>query len=339
MEVVENVRTKTRADLDGAWKEILRKYFKDFVLLCWPQIFDKIDWSRGYRFLEQEFHAVLNKGEINKRSADKLIEIWLKDGTGVWALIHLEVEGGGRQDFPERIYIYRYKIFDVHKKDIATLAILIDGDKKWRPNVYETTFWGTHLRLEYPILKILDFKERKTDLEQSQNPFAFVILAQLAAIETAGTGKTRLATKFELTKSLYSLGLPKSEVLDVLRFLAEVIVLPPDLKLEYQYQVKNLEKELKVSYMTHIEKEWLQQGIEQGIEKGKVQGRLQGFQEGESMLLLELLKSKFKIEMVPVSYARKILTASPTTLLAWSLRVLNSRTIKEVFNGSDADIL
>lgn len=321
---VKNVKIKaSKADFDSAWKEVLRKYFKDFVLLCWPQVFDKIDWTRGYTFLEQEFHAVSHKGEINKRSADKLIKIWLKDGTGILALIHLEVEGGRRQDFPERIYVYRYKIFDVHKKDIATLAILIDGDQNWRPNVYETTFWGTHMRLEYPILKILDFKERKTELEQSKNPFAFVILAQLAAIETAGTGEARLVSKFELTKTLYSHGMPKTVIVDMLRFLTEVMVLDPELTLKYHHQVQKFERELKVSYMTYVEKQWLQQGIEQGIERGR--------QEGESTFLLELLKGKFKV--VPVSYSKKIVEASPECLLAWGLRVLNSRTIDEVFEG------
>ncbi len=324
MEVIDKVKLKQmtpKADLDSAWKEILGKYFKDFISLCWPQVFDKIDWSRGYKFLEQESQALVKKEEIGKRTLDKLIEIWLKDGTGVWALIHLEVEGGGKKGFPERIYIYRYRIFDTHKKDIATLAILIDGNQEWRPNVYETTFWGTHLRLEYPILKILDFKERQPELEQSTNPFAFVILAQLAAIETAKNGAARRVTKFALTKSLYSRGLPKTTIVDVLRFLMEVMVLGPVHTLEYQYQVQEFEKELKVGYMTYVEKQWLQQGIEQGRERG--------FQEGESTFLLELLKGKFKT--VPASYSRKIVAASPDSLLAWGLRVLNSSTIDEVF--------
>lgn len=78
-----------------------------------------------------------------------------------------------------------------------------------------------------------------------------------------------------------------------------------------------MKKEPKVSYMTHVEKEWLQQGIEQGVQKG------------ESMFLLELLKGKFKT--VPASYSRKIVDASPECLLAWGLRVLNSHTIDEVF--------
>jgi len=299
-----------RTDLDGAWKEVLRKYFKEFVELCWPEILDKIDWKKQSIFLEKEFQAILKKEEIGERIADKLIQVWLKDGREVWALVHLEIQGDrGKEDFSERIYIYRYRIFDIYRKDIATLAILIDSNRKWRPNVYQREFWGTKLRLEYPILKILDFQKEKGALLKSRNPFALVILAQLAALETAGDNPKRMVTKFGLTKSLYLQGWNKSDVLDLLRFLEQILVLPKDLTLQYHHQVAKLEKELDMAYMTYVEKMWLEQG--------------------ESTLLLQQLKSKFKT--IPDFYRQKIAKANSETLLIWGIRVLDSRTIEEVF--------
>ncbi len=298
-----------RADLDGAWKEILAKYFKDFVELCWPEVFNKIDWTRPYTLLEQELQSVSKKEEIGKRISDKLIQVYLKDGQNVWALIHLEVEGSNQKNFAERIYIYRYRIFDRHKKDIATLAILVDDKQDWRPNLYEKEFWGSKLRLEYPILKILDFKQHKKMLLESRNPFAFVILAQLAALETAKDKYSRLISKFELTKWLYLHSWDKQKILNLFRFLEEVLVLPKDLKLQYHSQVNELEKELCVSYMTSTEKMWLHQG--------------------ESTLLLRLLKGKFGT--LSEHYCEKIAKADEETLLNWGLRVLSSNKIEEVF--------
>jgi len=66
--------------------------------------------------------------------------VWRTDGTEVWALIQLEVQRSKQIDFSERMFIYRYRIFDIYKKDIASLAILIDGNPNWRPNQYRQNF-------------------------------------------------------------------------------------------------------------------------------------------------------------------------------------------------------
>lgn len=112
-----------------------------------------------------------------------------------------------------------------------------------------------------------------------------------------------------------------------------MILKKDDFRLQYQYQVKELEKELEVSYMTYDQKLWKLEGVEQGLEQGLVQG----IRQGEGMLLLELLKSKF-LE-VPAAYAQKIANASQECLLAWGLRLLNSRSIEEVFDDSQTTSL
>jgi len=298
------------ADLDSAWKEILRKYFKDFVELCWPAIFDKIEWSKGYDFLEQEFHAILQKEEIGKRITDKLVRVWRKDGVEAWVLLQIEIQGSRKSNFSERVYIYRYRIFDLYKRDIATLAILIDGDIHWRPNHYENNFWGTRLRLEYPILKILDFRTRKAELEASQNPFSIAILAQLAAIETSKSQETRLLSKYSLTKQLYLRNWEKEAILDLLRFFDEIMTLSESFLIQCNKQVEELEKELNMVYMTPSERLWLKQG--------------------ESTFLTELLEYKFK--HVPQAYLERINQADPETLLKWGRRVLIAQSLEAVFN-------
>jgi len=49
------------SDFNSAWKESLRKYFKNFVELCWPAILNKIDWSKKPEMLEDELHALIKK--------------------------------------------------------------------------------------------------------------------------------------------------------------------------------------------------------------------------------------------------------------------------------------
>lgn len=133
---------KIYSQSDAAWKEALRKYLKDFVQLCWNEIYDKIDWNRGYDFLEQELQVIMKNEGIGKRITDKLIKVWLKDGEEFWALLHLEVQGSRQTNFPERIFVYRYRIFDIYQKNVATFVVLADNNPSWRPNTYKQDFGG-----------------------------------------------------------------------------------------------------------------------------------------------------------------------------------------------------
>jgi len=308
---------KRNIGFDGAWKQALRSYFKDFIELCWPELLDKIDWTKKPEMLEDEMHALIKKEEIDKRIADKIIKFWRTDGVEVFALIHIEVQLSKQIDFSERMFIYRYRIFDMYKKDIASLAILIDGNKNWRPNEYCQDFCGSKLKFEYPILKILDYKDKKDELKQSKNPFVIIILAQLAAIETSGKLEEKLISKFNLTKFLYTHGLDREIVLTLLRFIDKMLALNEEFSLKYISQVKQLEGESKFSFITNAEQMWLNKGINQGV------------LQGETHILVHLLKAKF--EELPDEYMQKVHEASPDILTKWAINVLQANALEDVF--------
>lgn len=73
----------------------------------------------------------------------------------------------------------------------------------------------------------------------------------------------------------------------------------------------------------------MQQGLEQGMQQGKEDGRKEGRQEGEAIVLLRLLHLKFG--EVPETARRRIESADPQTLLAWSERVLTARSLEQIF--------
>lgn len=41
-------------DYDSPWKEILERYFEDFMRFFFPSIHSSIDWLKGYNFLDKE---------------------------------------------------------------------------------------------------------------------------------------------------------------------------------------------------------------------------------------------------------------------------------------------
>ncbi|MFH0725551.1 MAG: hypothetical protein V2B19_04240, partial [Pseudomonadota bacterium] len=72
----------------------------------------------------------------NKKLAEKYKSILLKNGSEIWALIHVEIQGKSDSGFAKRMYVYNYRLFDKHDKKIVSLAVLTDERKNWKPERY-----------------------------------------------------------------------------------------------------------------------------------------------------------------------------------------------------------
>src|SRR5437870_5683121 len=119
-------RAPVSADYDSPWKEALDAYFEAFLLLLFPNIHAQIDWSRGYESLDKEFQQVVREAEVGRRYVDKLVKVWTKEGAERWVLVHVEVQTTRDPDFPERMYVYNYRIHDRYNRKVASLAVLAD---------------------------------------------------------------------------------------------------------------------------------------------------------------------------------------------------------------------
>ena len=56
--------------------------------------------------------------------------------------MHIEVQSQAQEEFPERMYIYNYRIYDRYRKPVVSLAILADDRETWRPDRYREELWG-----------------------------------------------------------------------------------------------------------------------------------------------------------------------------------------------------
>jgi hypothetical protein len=84
----------------------------------------------------------MRRSRTGRRHADKLVKVYLRDGSETWLLIHVEVQGKKESGFEERLYIYNYRIFDRFRKEVVTLALLADNSPHFRPETYKTARWG-----------------------------------------------------------------------------------------------------------------------------------------------------------------------------------------------------
>jgi tetrahydromethanopterin S-methyltransferase subunit G len=316
--------TKNKPEFDGPWKDILDIYFEQFIAYCWPSKYHEIDWRKGYKMREKELTKVTRQSEAGKKVADKLVEIHLKNGTNACIFLHIEVEKSSKSNLPKRMFIYNTRFRDLFNMPIASIVILIDSCKNWRPNHYKEELWGTTVEITFPIIKILDYQDRIPELEVSLNPFAAVILAQLAVMKKEDPS-AKLNTKIELSKRLYAKRWEKQDLFALFKFIDWVIALPQELELEYTQTIEKIEEEFKMTYVSTAERVGLRKGEEVGIEKGKVLGE-------SEMLVYQL---SFKFQTVPQKYLDKIKNAHADALMAWARKLLFAPKIEDVFEDEN----
>ena len=200
------------ADYDGAWKEAMDAYFQAFLAFFFPLVYADIDWSRGWESLDAELQKLTPAAAHGRRYADKLVKVWLRDGSETWLLIHVEVQSQYEADFGRRVYVYNYRIFDSYNADVVSLVVLADDRTGWRPRGFHHGRWTSRAGIDFEPVKLLDYADREAELEASTNPFATLTLAHLKAMETHGDPSSRQLWKFRLVRNLYERGFAADDV-------------------------------------------------------------------------------------------------------------------------------
>ena len=316
------VVTIPNTQTDSAWKDILNVWFPEFMLFFYPELAGKIDWSAGYETLDKELQMITTQAMLGKRFVDKLMKVKSKQGEELWVLLHIEVQGEKQTHFEKRLFEYYYRLYDRYNVPIVTLAVLTDDNRAWRPSVYQAEVWGIEiLFFRFFTIKLLDYADKYEILEQTTNPFGVIVLAQLAALKTQKDIDARLKIKFSLTRKLYGRGLDRDAILNLYKFIDWVLTLPKDLAIRYNDYIHQIEEEYAVTYITTAERIGMEKGYQEGMEKGLTY---------ERTLLNRLLTRRFG--HLPSDAIRRLEQADPDTLLLWGEKILDAKTIKDVFN-------
>jgi Domain of unknown function (DUF4351) len=248
--------------LDTPWKQILESYFPQFMAFFFPEAYSQIDWSRGFNFLDTELQQITLEAETGKRIIDKLAKVYLHSGGEQWIAAHIEIQNQKEEEFGERVFVYFARLWDKFKREVASFAVLGDTDVDWRPNSFGRKTLGCNLHFSFPITKLVDYKKRKEELAASDNPFAVVVLAHLAAQATKGkeSQQRRKNQKLNIIKMMYDRGYSQQEVTDLYRFVDWVLTLPPDLAEAFKTDLIAYEGEKNMPYISELERESLAAG-------------------------------------------------------------------------------
>jgi hypothetical protein len=71
--------TEITADFDNTWKEAIGAFFEPFLSFFFPQVHSLIDWTQPPQSLDKELHQIAPANTNDKRIADKLFQVWLRD--------------------------------------------------------------------------------------------------------------------------------------------------------------------------------------------------------------------------------------------------------------------
>jgi hypothetical protein len=252
-------------EFDNPWKDIIERQFPDFTKFFFPRLAKKIDWHKPIEFLDQELSKVIRTAVNKSRRVDKLVKVWLLDGTKTILYIHIEVQSQQQSSFPKRVFIYHYRLFDCYGPCVTSLVILGDDNPNWRPDRYQYQTPGSRLSFRFTSVKLWDYLKKMERLEKSRNPFALVVRTHLMGLQTRHSPEQRLDGKKALLQALYDSNLPEPLFFDLYLFLDWVLTLPEGLEPQFNEFVVNCEETKKMQYVTSIERRGIQQGLQQGL--------------------------------------------------------------------------
>jgi hypothetical protein len=283
---------QTASDMDGGWKQIIEDYLEEFFRFFFPRIHASINFNAKYHFLDKELAKLMVDTESGDRRVDKLIQVQWIDGSVEWILLHVEVQAQRDVDFARRMYVYHYRIWDRYKQPVISLALLADGNPNFRPNHFHRERAGCRLDFRFPIVKLLDYKTEE-EMAADPSPFALASLVQLRKIQAGKDVQQRYQFKLAFIRELYSRNYTRDDIIKLFRFMDYILRLPEDLAIQFRQDLESFEEELKMPYVTSVERlakqEGIEQGIEQGIERGIERGSLQSSRE----LLLQTIQVRF----------------------------------------------
>jgi len=210
---------------DPYWKGVLEEVFDDFLRFVFPNADEDLDLKKGFQFLDKELGAMYPQPETpgHTRYVDKLAKVSLRNGKKRLILVHVEVQGYYDPEFSSRMFNYYYRILDRFAQPVTAIAIFSGADGKRMPTCYEDQCLGTRLVYQYNTIRVIDYPDNI--LEQSENPFALVLLiVKKAVLNGRASDEALLKEKLRLARILLAKGLfTKPKIRAVFTFLNNYI--------------------------------------------------------------------------------------------------------------------
>nr|VFK67657.1 MAG: conserved hypothetical protein (putative transposase or invertase) [Candidatus Kentron sp. UNK]VFK72879.1 MAG: conserved hypothetical protein (putative transposase or invertase) [Candidatus Kentron sp. UNK] len=190
---------------------------------------------------------------------------------------------------------------------------LVDAEESWRPYL---------LNFRFPVLDLSRIPDKKLSEDRRLYPWLLVM-------KYATRKKQQMAIRELLIEALKS---APEDLRPIVYYLVYVYDYDEEALRQIIRGVRPEEEDKMMSrFAQDIEKKALHKGRLEGHQEGHQEGRLEGLlEEGETKLLLRQLSRRF--HALPDEITERIHGADPNTIEIWADRVLDAKSLDEVFS-------
>ncbi len=259
---------RRRDDFDGPWKEVLERFFREFLEFCAGDVAQAVDWSVPVVFLQQELAALVPEGAGGKGIVDVLAQVQLQDGGAARVLCHVEAQVQRTQDLERRLFRDHTRLFESKETPVFTLALLLDESAEWRPDSFNNRIFGTGCDFRFRSVKLRDWRGREAELLASPNPFARVVLTWFE-LQQAKNDAQRLESKLRAVKRLRFRRLGPETLGGLLRFIGWIVRLPEELETRFVQELRAMTELQDDVYMLPWERDGWERGMKEGMKEGE----------------------------------------------------------------------
>ena len=314
---------------DAPWKNAVRHELRGFLAFYFADQCAGIDWSRGWRFLDQELQQAARSDLPASVIADIVASVRLRSGAP--CLLHIEIQCQRDAGLPRRIHLYNARLLDLLGTPVASLVLLGDHGAAWRPLHFTLSPLGTQTCTTFATAKLSSFADRLDWLLQQRNPFAIVTAAHLLARSTRNEPERRYQALLRLTTLLYQRRWSKRRMIDTFRVIHWLLYLPPAQAARFWRNILRLERRLDMECFTSLEQILLERGERKGMAKGIAAGEAKGRREGMASLLQHQLTQRFG--PLPAATCKRLAKADLAQLTRWSETLLYAQSLQQVFRA------
>ncbi|MBE3555174.1 MAG: Rpn family recombination-promoting nuclease/putative transposase, partial [Thermicanus sp.] len=159
---------------DRLFKELIKNFFEDFILLFFPKIHPLISFD-SITFLSEEVYTDVVKGD--ERRVDLLVKTEIKGVEG-FIIVHIEAQSYYQKDFNERMFIYYSRLYENHRRPILPITVFSYDAMHDEPDTFT---------IEFPMLHVLQFRYFTVELKKKnwrhyirhENPVAAALLSKM----------------------------------------------------------------------------------------------------------------------------------------------------------------
>lgn len=325
-------KNQNNNEYDSPWKTLLENLLPDFLELFFPSVHAVVDWSYAPKSRDKELPRSMQKALSGTQVVDKVVEVRTRENTSAILFIHVEVQAQRDENFAKRMFQYNVKLCERFGDNVESLAILTDDSPSWKPANYTRNGIRTSLRFSYGVAKL---REVETKINSrscngagslNTNPFAWVVRAHVASLQTRRDERKRFVVREELLRGLFATNICEAKVRDVATFYEWVLQLSPELEKEFRSVEERVEGAMGKPFITAREREAIEKGVHQGVQ----QGMQQGMQQGTAEMVKEALEER--LNGSSGRFADKIMLYSPADLKLLLRLLVKTSSAEEIEN-------